>query len=191
MAGTDWEAIEAEYRSGSLSVNEIARQAEITPAAVRNRAKRYGWVRDLSAQVQSATRAKLLTDVTPDVTPSRAGEIIEAAAARAADVVRLHRQDLAELRAREKRLLEMFDALAPIAVTPKEAAMLGGLLTDAAGVIGKVIPLERQAFNLDASETKSDDPSEVAAAAARKVLGSLASIRDAGASSRDSGEPNS
>ena len=43
MAGTDWETIETEYRAGSLSVNEIARQAGVTPQAIRNRARRNGW----------------------------------------------------------------------------------------------------------------------------------------------------
>ena len=155
---TDWEKVEADYRAGSLSVNEIARQAGVDPSAVRHRAKRYGWVRDLSDQVRAATKAKLVTDaVTPGVTPLRAGEIIESAATVNVEVVRSHRKDLTDLRTRARALQARFDEMLPLAVIPKDLAMLADVLTDAAAVIGKAIPLERQAFNLDDPATHADN----------------------------------
>ncbi len=148
----DWEQVENEYRAGQIPVNEIARQAGVTPSAVRHRAKRYGWERDLSEQVRAATRAKLLSDVTPAVTPHRTGAIVDAAADRGADVVRLHRRDLADLRGREQTLMAKFDALVETVATVKDLAIVAGVLTDAAQVLGKRIPLERQAFSLDEPE---------------------------------------
>lgn len=147
---TDWETIESEYRAGQLSVNEIARQAELTPAAVRNRAKRYGWVRDLSEQVRQATRAKLLTDaVTPGVTPQRAGDTVEAAADRGASIVRLHRQDLATLRSQREALMSKFDEFMPLVSLPKDLTMMSGVLSDATAITSKLIRDERVAYNLD------------------------------------------
>lgn len=150
MAATDWDAIESEYRAGQISINEIARNYGISPQALRGKAKRNQWTRDLSKQVRNAVRAKLLEDgVSPSVSPSRAGETIDAASDRGVEIIRSHRKDLTDLRTRAKALQERFDEMLPLAALPKDLAMLSDVLTDAAAVIGKAIPLERQAFNLD------------------------------------------
>ena len=49
----DWERIEAQYRTGGMSVSEIAREHGITEGAIRKRAKRDSWARDLSARVRA------------------------------------------------------------------------------------------------------------------------------------------
>lgn len=49
----DWERIEADYRAGVLSVREIAASHGITEGAIRKRAKRDGWARDLAAKVRA------------------------------------------------------------------------------------------------------------------------------------------
>jgi hypothetical protein len=46
---TDWELIEADYRTGPLSLREIASKAGITEGAIRKRAKKFGWVRKEAA----------------------------------------------------------------------------------------------------------------------------------------------
>lgn len=49
----DWERIEVRYRAGLLSLREIASEdGNVTEAAIRKRAKRDSWTRDLSAKVQ-------------------------------------------------------------------------------------------------------------------------------------------
>lgn len=53
MTKPDWEAIESAYRAGVLSLREIAIQHGITEGAVRKRAKRDDWSRDLSAKIKS------------------------------------------------------------------------------------------------------------------------------------------
>ncbi len=50
---TDWERIEADYRAGVLSVREIANSHGITEGAIRKRAKRDEWSRDLAAKVRA------------------------------------------------------------------------------------------------------------------------------------------
>ncbi len=52
MATPDWEAIESAYRAGLLSLREIASQHGISEGAIRKRAKRDDWSRDISAKVK-------------------------------------------------------------------------------------------------------------------------------------------
>ncbi|EPK1868703.1 hypothetical protein M3J15_05720 [Klebsiella quasipneumoniae] len=52
MATPDWEAIETAYRAGVMSLREIASQHGISEGAIRKRAKRDDWSRDLAAKVK-------------------------------------------------------------------------------------------------------------------------------------------
>lgn len=52
MAKLDWEAIETAYRAGVMSLREIASQHGISEGAIRKRAKRDDWSRDLNAKIQ-------------------------------------------------------------------------------------------------------------------------------------------
>ncbi|MER1635824.1 hypothetical protein KC837_11215 [Enterobacter cloacae] len=52
MSKPDWEAIETAYRAGVMSLREIASQHGISEGAIRKRAKRYDWSRDLNAKIQ-------------------------------------------------------------------------------------------------------------------------------------------
>jgi len=49
----DWEKIELDYRSGVKSLREIATDHEISEGAIRKRAKRDDWVRDLSEKIKA------------------------------------------------------------------------------------------------------------------------------------------
>nr|WP_314424800.1 hypothetical protein [uncultured Erwinia sp.] len=52
MASPDWEAIESAYRAGLMSLREIAAHHGISEGAIRKRAKRDDWSRDLSAKIK-------------------------------------------------------------------------------------------------------------------------------------------
>lgn len=52
MRKPDWEAIETAYRAGVMSLREIASQHGISEGAIRKRAKRDDWSRDLNAKIQ-------------------------------------------------------------------------------------------------------------------------------------------
>lgn len=96
----DWEAIEREYRAGVLSIREIAARHGCTDAAVRKRAKRDGWQRDLTGKVQEAVRTALVRAEVRDSPGAREErarterEIVEEAAHTVVDVVRSHRKDV-------------------------------------------------------------------------------------------------
>jgi hypothetical protein len=51
----DWEAIERDYRSGSMSNRELGRWYQISESAIRKRAKAHGWTR---TGTQGAQRAQ-------------------------------------------------------------------------------------------------------------------------------------
>lgn len=50
---TNWEAIERDFRMGVRAVTAIASEYGITEGAIRKRAKKLGWVRDLNAKVRA------------------------------------------------------------------------------------------------------------------------------------------
>lgn len=144
MAKYDWEAIEREYRAGQLSVNQIAKQYGCSEGAIRKRAKKEDWKRDLTHEVRQRAHDKA---VRAEYESSRAEdqEIVEAAADRGAQVLQTQRKDLQELRAHGQALLgELQDSDMEL---PKRT----GAYRDLAQAMSRLIPLERQAFNLDES----------------------------------------
>jgi len=156
----DWEAIEREYRAGQLSLREIGRQRGISDTAIRKRAKAEGWTRALAERVREQVRETLVR-----ADGSRAGsratrehdaEIIEAAADRGMSVVMSHRRDitrLSELRTTLADRLASYlsgDTLDGPALGEKESP--AELLERLSRVTARIIPLERQAYGLDAPE---------------------------------------
>lgn len=53
----DWNAIEADYRAGIKTLRSIAAEHHITHGAIRKRAARDGWVRDLAERIREKARA--------------------------------------------------------------------------------------------------------------------------------------
>lgn len=49
----DWERVELDYRTGLLTLREIGELHGVSHVAIGKRAKKYGWVRDLSAKVRA------------------------------------------------------------------------------------------------------------------------------------------
>lgn len=130
MAGPiDWERIEGDYRAGILSLREIAEAGGCTEGAIRKRAKRDGWDRDLSQKIQAKAEALVRKEAVRAGTHRYAGaterEIIEANAERIAQVRGEHRADIARLRALALRLLAECEAEA---ADPAVFAELGEIL---------------------------------------------------------------
>jgi predicted DNA-binding protein YlxM (UPF0122 family) len=149
----DWEAIEREYRAGQLSISEIARQGGCSRAAVYKAAKKNNWQRDLTHRVRQATNTKLVTDeVTGDTyNETTETEIVETAASRAVEVVRSHRTLIRDTIQLATNLINMAHS--------EQLDMMAHsqLFRTVSQGLAKVIPLERQAFNLD---EKDPNPGE-------------------------------
>lgn len=149
----DWEAIERAYRAGSLSVRAIAESNDLTEGAVRKRAKKEGWSRDLAGQVKTAARDKLVRKAVRTVGTQESvrtdAEIIEEASDQAASVVLAHRVDLAQWRSIANKLSA---ALQEIEVTEDNLGDFSRSLNAGVDAQLKVIKGERQAYNLDTEE---------------------------------------
>lgn len=145
----DWEAIESAYRVGALSVRAIAEQNDITDGAIRKRAKKEGWSRDLTAKVKQATSEKLVrAPVRTDGTHGKLrtdDEIVEEASDAAAAVVLSHRTGLARWRAIADKLC---DALTDLPVVEENLSDFSRALNAGVDAQLKVIKGERQSYNL-------------------------------------------
>jgi transposase-like protein len=114
MIKPDWEAIESAYRAGVLSIREIASKNGITDGAIRKRAKKENWSRDLSEKIKSKSdelvrtkevRTKVRTE---NVLSERI--LIEANAEVIANVRMEHRGDIRKARNITNALFEELGA---------------------------------------------------------------------------------
>jgi hypothetical protein len=98
----DWERIEADYRAGLLSVREIAAAHQISHTYINTRAKKFGWVRDLSKRIQDKAEALVSTaTVSSGVSTETAlsdKAIVDANAQVIANVRLAHRTDISKSR---------------------------------------------------------------------------------------------
>lgn len=156
MSGKDWEAIEREYRAGQLSVREIGRVHKVSHTAINKRAQAEKWPRDVSRRVRQEITSRLVSaGVANDAQDGNS----ETATERGVAVVLSHRQDISRLRALSQiltdRLEEYLTCVPPKNVKPGTAdsmnRMLGAsnIMERLSRIRARLIPLERQAFNLD------------------------------------------
>ena len=106
----DWERIEQDYRAGVKSLREIAGENGISEGAIRKRAKRDGWSRDLSDKIQQRADDLVRTQAVRSEVRSeqRATErqVIEANAEAVATVKMAHRGDISRARSIVNGLLD-------------------------------------------------------------------------------------
>jgi hypothetical protein len=82
----DWVGIQTSYRSGQLPTLGIARQYGVTEGAIRYRAKREGWQRDLTPKYRSGVKEAVLRKQYDSSPPVRKGRK-EATEERAEDIL--------------------------------------------------------------------------------------------------------
>lgn len=153
----DWEAIHSLYRAGLLSIRAIADRFDVSDTAIRSKAKKNGWSRDLTTQVRQAAKDKLVRTEVRTISSQQEvrtdEEIIEDAASEAASVVLAHRVDLAQWRGIANKLSAF---LSVTAVTEDNHGDFARSLNAGVDAQLKVIKGERQAYNLDAEGGPSD-----------------------------------
>ncbi len=178
----DWLIIEREYRAGVLSLREIGRSHGVTEGAVRKRAKRDEWERDLTARVQEAVRTKLVRDaVRKNIREASSDEIVEAASNRNVAAISLHRRDIDALRNRREKLMAQYDTLfsptadnePPVRLEMKEVAIAASILESVSRIDEKIVKLERQALNIDAKSSGDQGDEGATSGATERLLGKL------------------
>lgn len=183
----DWEAIERDYRAGVLSIREVAKVYGVSEGAIRKRANKEAWARDLSTKVQNEVRSALVRDEqmrkgTHPYDARTENEIVTTAAAQVVAVVRGHRASLQRLTAVAESLLT---ELSEQTINREAYAELGELLRSddpnmqdrrndlynkiisggsridgvkkLSDTMKNIIQLERQAFNIGDNE---EDPNK-------------------------------
>lgn len=180
----DWEAIERDYRAGVESSREIAARHKISETAIRKRAKRDGWERDLTKRVQEKVRTALVrmevrNSGSQEEKARTEREIVEDAAHTVVDVVRSHRKDIRASHVVVRTLLAQLTDASEYRETLRDMiesetsgdkhpgrriAMLkavsipahAGTMRDLATAMARLVVLERQAFNID--QTPDPEP---------------------------------
>ncbi|WP_291357127.1 hypothetical protein [Desulfovibrio sp.] len=87
----DWETIRAEYETGS-TMGALSRRHGVTKAAISQRAKREGWVQDISGAVNRLAEAKV-NGIVNTVNPQKKAEALDRAADAKAAVMRRHKEE--------------------------------------------------------------------------------------------------
>lgn len=110
----DWERIECEYRAGVLSIRQIALEFGVSDGAIRKRAKKEEWERDLNGKIEAkadaivrkeAVRTQVLASESYKASEK---ETIEANANLVASVRITHRKDIEKART---MTMALFDEL--------------------------------------------------------------------------------
>ena len=186
-AAPDWERIEAHYRARVLSVREIAAAHGISHTYINTRAKKFGWVRDLSKRIQGKADALVSTaTVSSDVSTETAlsdKAIVDANAQVIASVRLAHRSDISRSRSLVMSLLgevemqtadpELFDRLGELVVATEgdaESKLLEAYrrvistpgridgMKKLADSLKTLIGLEREAYGITGGHDSGDGP---------------------------------
>lgn len=111
----DWERIESDYRAGVKSLREIAGEHGLTDGAIRKRAKRDGWTRDLAAKIQQRSedlvRTKAVRSEVRAEQKATERQVIEANAEAVANVKMAHRSDIGRARNIVNSLLDELEVM--------------------------------------------------------------------------------
>jgi hypothetical protein len=161
MAKTpDWEAIEAAYRAGLLSIRAIAEQYGTKESTIRSKAQKKGWQRNLSKQVRSTAKTKLSRTTSRNSfaqeTARSDEEIVEEAADEITQVVLGHRQQINDWKGIAAKLAV---TLSQVDVDESNHNEFARSLNSGVDALGKVIKLERQAYSMD-DDDKADETAE-------------------------------
>jgi len=110
----DWELVERHYRVGILSLREIAKDAGISEGAIRKRATRDQWSRDLTAKIKQKAddlvrKAEVRTPST-QLTPRTEQDVVDANADLQYRIRIEHRADIGRSRALFRNLLTEIEA---------------------------------------------------------------------------------
>lgn len=153
----DWEAIESQYRDGSMPLRAIASEHGLDEAAIRKRARRDGWERDLGAKIRKATETELVRrEVRRGQSLRTEKEIIKAASATRADIGQAQRARIQRLTAiADKLIKEVEEIEADKIESYMEAGPAMNVLDKATKAVAQLVNLERQAWAMDEPTEKA------------------------------------
>ncbi len=109
---TDWETISRHYRAGCRSLRDIGNEYGISEGAIRKRAKKEGWPRDLSEQIKAKATEKVRIEAVRGGTQGASERsIIEAESDIQSRVALSHRKDIPQKRELVAKLFAEIEAM--------------------------------------------------------------------------------
>ena len=160
-----WEEIKQEYHLGQLSIAAISRNYGPTRQAIMKKADKLGWHRTLASDIRnSVTRKGIEAELQETVTEANYDESIEKYGQVGSEVVGAHKvlftKILKQVDLSLDDLVSSQGIMAKLAggdrvkkVTVMAASLAlkerNSILRTCARVMSQVVPLQRQAFNLD------------------------------------------
>jgi hypothetical protein len=166
----DWEAVSLRYRTGTESLRTIAADHGISEAAIRQRAKKDGWSRDLSARVKLATDAAVLRKGTSQQLRTER-EAVAVEAEMRSDVILRHRRDITHA---QRLTVAMVLELETPAEKKQPLAKRAPIVKQLTEALRIQISLERQAFGMVGDP--SEQPDHIVNAAAAAAAGAAAGV---------------
>ena len=126
-AAPDWERIELDYRAGIKTLRQIAGENGITEGAIRKRAKRDDWTRDLSERIQEKAEQLVRNEAVRNLVRKESSVservLVDANARAIADVQLVQRKLIQRKQAIVESLMQELEAQ----VGPDNAALLADL----------------------------------------------------------------
>ena len=123
----DWERVELDYRAGIKTLRQIAGENGISEGAIRKRAKRDDWTRDLSERIQEKAEQLVRKDVVRSLVRKESSVservLVDANARAIADVQLAQRKLIQRKQAIVESLMQELEAQ----VGPENAALLDEL----------------------------------------------------------------
>lgn len=111
---TNWERIELDYRAGIKALRQIADEHGISEGAIRKRAKRDDWTRDLSERIQDKAEQLVRKEAVRNSVRKEATVtervLVEVNAQAVADIRLAHRKDIQRARTLTNSLLSELEA---------------------------------------------------------------------------------
>jgi hypothetical protein len=168
LAIADWCSIELDYRAGIKTLRQIASAHGITEGAIRKRAKKEDWDRDLSQKIQSKADSLVRKElVRKEYNAYHEKDIVEENAEIVAAIRIGHRRDIQNLRDIAKKFSkELEDA------KPEDIALNARVncLKNLSDTTKTLIALEREAFGITAATASDDDSVNPARSVVFKIV---------------------
>ena len=162
----DWEAIEADYRVGYISVNQLAKNHGIIEGAIRKKAQKGNWPKDLSAKIKAAADRKVLIaqnnkvrntdEVRTILFEDNEIALVDRASTLQAEKIEEHIKSLEELHSMAEKLGSKFSVMIDSAADSKDIASATQTFKSYVETQGRIITLDRQVYNIEDKSEKSD-----------------------------------
>lgn len=150
----DWEAIRKAYCKNLLSLRELAKQYDVGVSSITRKARKEDWVRDHTEDIKSEIKNKLLA---VERAQSEQHAITQAADETVAIILK-HRRIVRDATNRSNVLDEKFDGVLLQIADLNDMSKAASIQKSLVEAKGKLIALERQAFNIEDERKESNDP---------------------------------